>query len=95
VLLLAFTVTRYIMAIKTVESAAKEKLAQIPEEDINHTGWNIPEIQEKQKEIHWLERHLQLAKTDSLNLGINLTDSIVQVQLRGTVLLNLSIMAHI
>jgi hypothetical protein len=87
VLLLAFTVTRYLMAMKTVESAAKEKLAKIPEEEINDAGWNIPEIQEKKKEVHWLERHLQLAKTDSLNLGINLADSIVQVQLRGTVLL--------
>jgi len=87
VLLLALTVTRYMMAMKTVDTTVKEKLAHIPEEDINHAGWNIPEIQEKQKEVHWLERHLQLAKTDSLNLGINLTDSIVQVQLRGTVLL--------
>ena len=91
VLLLAFTVTRYLMAMKTVESAAKEKLAQIPEEEINDAGWNIPEIQEKKKEVHWLERRLQLAKTDSLNLGINFADSIVQVQLRGTVLLQAKI----
>src|SRR5665647_1528863 len=85
-LLLAFTITRYVMAINQVERAVKEKLANIPEEEINSAGWNIPEIHEKKKEVHWLERHLQLAKSDSLNLGINLSDSIVQVQLRGTVL---------
>jgi len=85
-LLLAFTITRYVMAINQVERAVKEKLANIPEEEINYAGWNIPEIQEKKKEVHWLERHLQLAKSDSFNLGINLSDSIVQVQLRGTVL---------
>jgi len=91
VLLLAFTVTRYLIAVKTVEKAAQEKLAQIPENEINDTGWNIPEIQELKKEVHLLERHLQLAKSDSLNLGINLSDSIVQVQLRGTVLLQAKI----
>lgn len=95
VLLLAFTVTRYLIAMKTVETAAREKLAQIPENEINDTGWNIPEIQEKKKEVHWLERHLQLAKSDSLNLGINLSDSIVQVQLRGTVLLQAKIQKQI
>jgi hypothetical protein len=38
---------------------------------------------------------LQLAKSDSLNLGINLSDSIVQVQLRGTVLLQAKIQKQI
>jgi hypothetical protein len=86
VLLLGFTVTRYVMAMNAVEMANKEKLSHIPEEEIKYSGWNIPEIQAKKKEVHWLERHLQLAKTDSLNMGINLSDSIVQVQLKGTVL---------
>jgi hypothetical protein len=94
-LLLTFSVVRYIKAMNAVSTAAKEKLALIPDEEINDVGWNIPEIQEKKKEVHWLERHLQLAKSDSLNLGINLTDSIVQVQLRGTVLLQAKIQKQI
>jgi hypothetical protein len=95
VLLLAFTITRYVMAVNAVETAVKEKLAQIPEKDINDAGWNIPEIQEKKKEVHWLERQLQLAKSDSLNLGINLSDSVVQVQVKGTVLLHARIQKQI
>lgn len=86
VILTAGTVFRYLKSMKAVNTAATEKILSIPEAEINDAGWNIPEIQEKKKEIHWLERHLTLAKSDSLNLGINLTDSIVQVQLKGTVL---------
>jgi len=95
VLLLAFTVLRYFKAMNVVELAVEEKLSHIPEEKINDAGWNIPEIQEKKKEVHQLERLLQLAKSDSLNLGINLSDSIVQVQLRGTVLLQAKIQKQI
>ena len=87
VALLAFTAIRYISAINIAEAAAKEKIQGIPEKEINDIGWTIPEIKEKKKEVHWLERTLALAKSDSLNLGISLTDSIVQVQLKGTVLL--------
>lgn len=94
-LLLSFTVVRYFKAMDAVKTAAQEKLTKIPEKEINDAGWNIPEIQEKKKEVHWMERHLQLAKSDSLNLGINLTDSIVQVQLRGTVLLQAKIQKQI
>lgn len=86
ILLSAVTVFRYMKSMQAVHTAAKEKLASIPEKDLNDAGWNIPEIQDKKKEVHWLERHLSLAKSDSINLGINLTDSIVQVQLKGTVL---------
>jgi hypothetical protein len=95
VILMVFSVIRYMKAMDAAEKAAKEKLAYIPEKDINDAGWNIPEIQEKKKKVHWLERHLQLAKSDSLNLGINLSDSIVQVQLRGTVLLQAKIQKQI
>lgn len=95
VILSAFTVVRYVKAMNAVDTAVNEKLTHIPEEEINDAGWKIPEIQEKKKDVHWIERHLQLAKSDSLNLGINLSDSIVQVQLRGTVLLQARIKKQI
>jgi len=85
-ILLAGTIARYTMAIKASEAAAAEELKDIPEDQINDAGWNIPEIQQKKKEVHWLERYLNLAKSDSINLGINLADSTIQVQLKGTVL---------
>jgi hypothetical protein len=85
-LLLVITVIRYVKAMNAVQAAIGEKLMVIPDEEIHDAGWNIPEIKEKKKEINWLERQLLLAKSDSLNLGISLNDSIVQVQLKGTVL---------
>ncbi len=47
---------------------------------------------EIQKEISWLEQQLVLAKSDSMSLGINLRDSLLQVQLKGTVLLQAKIL---
>lgn len=91
IILMAITAFRYVKATGSAEKAAKEKLASIPEEELHNASWCIPEIQEKMKDIHWMERTLTLAKSDSLNLGINLADSIVQVQLKGTVLLQAKI----
>ncbi len=54
--------------------------------------WQNDEAQHLQKEIYWLEQQLVLAKSDSISLGINLTDSVVQVQLKGTILFQSKIM---
>ncbi len=91
-LLLGFTVARYIMAMNSVEKTVTEASTVISEEQASEAGWNIPEIMEKKKEVNWLERQLILAKSDSLNLGISLADSIVQVQLKGTILLQARIL---
>lgn len=92
VVLSAITTARLILAQKAVKLAVDEKTATFNETDINDLGWNIIEIQEKKKEVHWLDQQLLLAKSDSLNLGINLSDSIVQVQLKGTALLQANIL---
>ncbi len=91
-ILLAVTILRFIVAEKSVNQAVNEKKQIFSESDINDASWNIQEIREKRKEIHWLEQQLILAKYDSLNLGINLTDSAILVQLKGTVLLNANIL---
>jgi hypothetical protein len=92
VVLSAFTVVRLFQAGNAVKNAINEKASNFAETDLNDAGWDIPEIRQKKKEIHWKEQQLLLAKTDSLNLGINLTDSTVQVQLKGTVLLQADIL---
>lgn len=56
------------------------------EENPLSKGWNDPEIQNIKKEMYWLEQQLVLAKSDSISLGFDLSDSLVQVQLKGTVL---------
>lgn len=55
-------------------------------------NWSNPEFQNLMKEKLWLEQQLLLAKSDSFSLGINLKDSVVQVQLKGTVLFQAKIM---
>lgn len=49
-------------------------------------NWENSEIRELFKEKRWLEQQLELAKSDSFSMGINLKDSVVQVQLKGTIL---------
>lgn len=55
-------------------------------------NWNNLEIQNLMKEKLWLEQQLLLAKSDSFSLGINLKESVVQVQLKGTVLFRAKIL---
>ena len=95
IILSALTIVRYINAGNAVKLAISEKTLNFAETDVNDAGWNIPEIEQKKKEVHWLEQQLMLAKSDSLNLGINLTDSTVQVQLKGTVLLQADILKQL
>lgn len=55
-------------------------------------GWNDEKTKNLIKEKWWLEQQLTLAKSESISLGINLKDSIVQVQLKGTVLFQAKIL---
>ena len=95
VILSALTIVRYIKAENAVKLAINEKTLNFAETDVNDAGWNIPEVKQKKKEVHWMENQLLLAKSDSLNLGINLADNAVQVQLKGTVLLQADILKQI
>lgn len=94
-ILSAITIVRFIKAENAVKLAINEKTLNFAETDVNDAGWNIPEVEQKKKEVHWMENQLLLAKSDSLNLGINLADSTVQVQLKGTVLLQANILKQI
>ena len=47
---------------------------------------NNREVIELKKDISWFEQQIILSESDSFSLGINLHDSVVQVQLKGTVL---------
>jgi hypothetical protein len=95
VILMSFTTVRFMKAENSVKLAINEKIQNFSDNDINDAGWNIPEINQKKKEVQWVEQQLLLAKSDSLNLGINLADSIFQVQLKGTVLLQANILKQI
>lgn len=62
--------------------------------EITSAHWDNNEYRNLVKEKLWLEQQLELAKTDSFSIGINLRDSIVQVQLKGTVLFQAKIIAQ-
>ena len=62
--------------------------------DENYKNWDSTEIRNLYKNINWIENQLSLAKIDSISLGINLTDSVVQVQLKGTALFQAKILEH-
>ena len=49
-------------------------------------NWNNPEVKELFKEKLWLENQVALANTNLFSLGLNLRDSLIQVQLKGTIL---------
>lgn len=49
-------------------------------------SWNNEEVQELFKEKLWLENQVALANNNSFSMGLNLKDSLVQVQLKGTIL---------
>jgi hypothetical protein len=85
-LLLIFSVVRYVFALNAVKAAISEQNSNSTDEITTEPGWNDPEIRKMKKEVYWLEQQILLAKSDSISLGFNLTDSIVQVQLKGTVL---------
>lgn len=61
---------------------------------VTSVHWDNSEYRDLIKEKLWLEQQLEMAKTDSFSMGINLRDSIVQVQLKGTVLFQAKIIGH-
>lgn len=70
-------------------STVSEFVDEVKSKKINsetEINWNNPELRELFKEKLWLENQVALAKSNSFSLGINLKDSLVQVQLKGTIL---------
>lgn len=55
-------------------------------------NWNNADVQELYKEKLWLENQVALANTNIFSLGLNLSDSLVQVQLKGTILFQAKIL---
>ena len=91
-ILVIVSLLRLLPAINVAKDAAAKKTLTTEENTNTYQGWQFPEIQQKLKELHWLEEQLLLAKSDSLTLGINLLDSVVRVQLKGNVLLEAEIL---
>lgn len=81
-LLFAFLIIRTIYAVNASQKSS-EFLTGNTAESLNLSGWSDEEVRHLSKQIYWLEQKLELAKSDSIHLAINLTDSLVQIQLKG------------
>lgn len=91
VLLALFVVRLYLSVDLAGESAKRLNLNHAIAENVT-SGWDDMEVRNLNKEIIWLEQQVLLSKSDSFSIGINLQDSIVQVQLKGAVLLQSKIL---
>ena len=58
VILSGITIVRFIKAENAVKLAINEKALNFAEADINDAGWIIPEVEQKKKELHWMENQL-------------------------------------
>jgi hypothetical protein len=85
-MLLMVSVVRFVFALKSVDALIEEVNSGTSNENGTDSGWDVPEIRKMKKDVYWMEQQLVLAKSDSINLGFNLKDSVIQVQLKGTVL---------
>jgi hypothetical protein len=83
VLLLIFFIVRLVFAVNAARTGS-ERFKSLFREGADHSSqWNIAEIREAEKEVYWLEQQLILANSDSISLAVNLSDSVVFIQLRG------------
>ncbi len=70
------------------------QLSKNAETEIQLAGWENDTVRNLYKEKWWYEQQLLVAKSDSFSLGINLYDSIIQVQLKGTVLFQAKLLKY-
>ncbi len=82
ILLFVLSIFRLVFALKAVQILF---IAQHKTE-AEAVFLNDGKAKEYQKEIYWLEQQLELSKSDSISLGINLSGNIVQIELKGTTL---------
>lgn len=92
--LLALLIINLTFAIVQSNTYSNEIYSHIDSSKITSDNWANSEMKALQKQQLWFEQQLQLAKSDSFSLGINLHDSSVQVQLKGTVLFQAKILAQ-
>jgi hypothetical protein len=93
-LLLIISIVRFVFANNAVKATIDQQYQDTTDVNSTETGWDNSEIRKMKKEVYWLEQQLLLAKSDSITLGFNLADSVVQVQLKGTVLFQGKILKH-
>ena len=83
ILTLLFLISYLVISTHNVRRTALKSGAADEKASTVSGGWETPEIQKLWKEKLWLDNQLVLAKDDSMNLGIDFHDSIIQLQFKG------------
>jgi len=81
-LLLVYLIIRLVFAVNVSQQSSgflSESMFAIDPQPYDKEG----EALRLTKQVFWLEQKLELAKSDSISLAIDLSDSLVQIQLKG------------
>lgn len=89
--LLVFLIIRLVFAVNASQKSA-EFLTEISETNKNLPYWSDDTVRNLNKQIYWLEQKLELAKSDSIGLAIDLSENLVQIHLKGMNLLHSNIL---
>lgn len=81
-ILLVFLIIRLVSAVHASQKSA-EIFLNFSEKENKTTLYPAGEAHDLAEEIFRLEQKLELAKSDSIHLAINLSDSLVQIHLKG------------
>lgn len=90
VLLTAVFISRLALTNRAVKHSVTS--GNLDEGEIKPTAWDNSEVRNLWKENNWLEKQLALSKSEKMNMGIDFDEKKVEVQLKGTVLLQAQIL---
>lgn len=79
------------LSISPANKAAKQITSSV-ESESSLQGWEDPGLNALWKDKFWIENQIALAKDDSMSLGINFEDSIMQLQFKGLALVESKIL---
>ncbi|RIH66764.1 hypothetical protein D1164_03995 [Mariniphaga sediminis] len=91
-LLLVFFVVRLVFAVSSSYTGFGKSVSVPLRSDVHTAGWNNSEVRKLQKDIFLLEQLRVLAQSDSISMVIDLSDSTVQLQLKGMELFHTKIL---
>lgn len=92
IIVLIVLLVELIFSIRHAKQTAEMILTPEEKQVVPTLDWTNSEIRTLIKEKLWLETQLALSKEDSMSLGINLRDSILQVQMKGLPLIQSKIL---
>lgn len=92
IVVIVVVIVELALSLSDAKQSANQILNLQEKQNSPSLNWENAEIREIFKHKLWLETQLELSKEDSMSLGINLSDSIVQIQMKGLPLIQSKIL---